>query len=139
MIFLHEFQLQRITVDPDLKIQLFAVILCQFLTYFASFSMLIFLMIYGTLDRIFIYLGFAWVARNFIGLQYVHNLMLLAILKRLRLMNQGLRQIGNLNFNLVEIRRFVRWTLQCSTKIHHHLHNISEKTSLTFTMVSKLL
>ncbi len=123
-------------MDPDLKNQLFAVLLSQLLAYTASFSLLIFCMIYGTWDRIWMYIGFAWLARNFIGLQHVHNLILLSILKRLRLMNQGLRQIGNLHFNIKETRRFVRWTVLCSTKIYHHLHNISEKTSLTFTMVS---
>jgi hypothetical protein len=43
-----------------------------------------------------------------------------------------------LNFNIKEIRRFVRWTIGCSVKIFHHLHKISEKTSIIFSMVGNL-
>ncbi len=117
-------------------IQQFAVILCQILMYFACFLLFILPFSYGYMDRIWIYIAFTWLSRNFIGLQQIHFLVLLSVLKRLRLMNQGLRQIGNSNYNSVGRRRFVKKTLQCSTKIFHHLHNISEITSFTFSMVS---
>jgi hypothetical protein len=126
-------------VDSDLKIQVFAVILCQILMYLGCFLLLTFCIVLGDWDRILIFVGFTWLARMYIGLQYVHLLHLLAILKRLRQMNRGLRQIRSLNFNIKEIRRFVRWTIGCSVKIHHHLHKISEKTSIIFSMVGNCL
>jgi hypothetical protein len=112
--------------------------LCQILMYFGCF-LLLFGPLYGTLDRIGIYVGYAWLTRTLLGLQHNHLLLLLAVLKRLRLMNQGLRQLHDLNFNIVETRRFVRWTTGCSVKIFHHLHHITEITSLTFSMVSNIL
>jgi hypothetical protein len=104
--------------------------------YLACLSLLIFCILYGTWDRILIYVGFAWLARMFIGLQYVHFLILCAVLKRLRQMNQGLRQIGKLHFDIKESRLFVNWTIGCSVKIHHHLHKISEVTNASLSMVS---
>ncbi len=122
-------------MDPDFKSQVIAVILCAFWIYFGSLLLLIG-PLFGTLDRITIYIGYTWLIRNLLASQYVHLLILLAILKRLRQMNQGLRQLHNLNFNLVETRRFVRWTIGCSIKIFHHLHHISEITSSTSLLVS---
>ncbi len=130
------FKLRKINVDPDLKRQLITVILSQFGIYFGCLLLFI-VPIFGTLDRIWIYVGYAWLIRTLLGLQHIHMLMLLAVLKRLRLMNQGLRQLHDLNFNIVETRRFVRWTTGCSAKIFHHLHHISEITSTTSLMVSK--
>jgi hypothetical protein len=123
-------------VDPDLKIQLITVLLLQFLMYFAACSIFIFCMIYGTWDRISIYIGFVWLSTHFIGLQYMHILIILAVLKRLRLMNQSLKRIDSLNLKIVKHRRFAKKTLLYATKIFHHLHNISEVTSFTFSMVS---
>jgi hypothetical protein len=93
--------------------------------------------IFGTTDKIWVYIGYAWLIRNLLASQHIHLLVLLAVLKRLRLMNQGLRRIDNLNFKLAKDKRFVKRAIGCSVKIFHHLHHISEITSSTSLLVSK--
>jgi hypothetical protein len=122
-------------VDPDLKSQLIAVMLSQFGIYFGCLLLFI-VPIFGTLDRIIIYIGYAWLIRNLLASQHIHLLIFLSILKRLRLMNKGLRQIDNLDFNIVEDRRFIKRAVRRGVKIFHHLHHTSEIASATSLLVS---
>lgn len=132
------FKLQKIRVNPDLKVQLLVVIVFDFFIFFGTALQLILSIAYGTLDRIWVFLGYAVLSVSLLATQCSHVLILLALLKRLRLMNRGLRRASKLDITILRKRRFLKTTLDCCFKMFQHLCVLSETTTLIFAMVSYL-